>query len=310
MGTCARGRGQSNPGGGSEGAAEAPFDERVTYAEAVARLLALRGGEHAGMRPGLERIEGLLAALGHPERRYRLVQVGGTNGKGSVAAMLAAILKAAGHRVGLYTSPHLVSFRERIRVNGEAISEDDVVDGVEALGTLVARLDATMFETATALALDHFAREAVDVAVLEVGLGGRLDATTVGVPAATVIARIDLDHQAVLGSTVGDRAGASRASSWGSRGPTNPRTRCSPSPRRRCSASPSRRCARASRAPAGPAASTCAGPVIAGSCSTGPTTRPVPARSRRRSPSISRAPISRSSSGFCATRTRAESWPL
>src|SRR5207245_5588361 len=169
----------------SEGPAKDPFEERVTYAEAVARLLALRGGEHAGMRPGLERIEGLLAALGHPERRYRLVQVGGTNGKGSVAAMLAAILKAAGHRVGLYTSPHLVSFRERIRVNGEAISEDDVVDGVEALGTLVARLDATMFETATALALDHFAREAVDVGVLGVRLGGRLGATDDCVLAAT-----------------------------------------------------------------------------------------------------------------------------
>ena len=174
----------------------------MTYAEAVARLLALRGGEHAGMRPGLERIEGLLAALGHPERRYRLAQVGGTNGKGSVAAILAAILKAAGHRVGLYTSPHLVSFRERIRVNGEPVSEDSVVDGVEALGTLVARLDATMFEAATALALDHFAREAVDIAVLEVGLGGRLDATTVGVPAVTVVTRIDLDHQAVLGTTL------------------------------------------------------------------------------------------------------------
>jgi dihydrofolate synthase / folylpolyglutamate synthase len=174
----------------------------LTYAEAVARLLALRGGEHVGMRPGLERIEGLLGALGHPERRYRLVQVGGTNGKGSVSAMLAAILKAAGHRVGLYTSPHLVSFRERIRVNGEPISADAVVDGVEALGSLVARLDATMFEAATALALDHFAREAVDVAVLEVGLGGRLDATTVGVPAVTVVTRIDLDHQAVLGTTL------------------------------------------------------------------------------------------------------------
>src|SRR5213078_3984232 len=129
-------------------------------------------------------------------------QVGGTNGKGSVAAMLAAILKAGGHRVGLYTSPHLVSFRERIRVSGEPISEDSVVDGVEALGTLIARLDATMFEAATALALDHFAHEAVDVAVLEVGLGGRLDATTVGVPAVSVVTRIDLDHQAVLGSTL------------------------------------------------------------------------------------------------------------
>jgi len=174
----------------------------MTYAEAVGRLLALRGGEHAGMRPGLERIEALLAAIGHPERRYALVQVGGTNGKGSVAATLATILKAAGRRVGLYTSPHLVSFRERIRIDGEAIAEDAVVDGVDALGTLVARLDATMFEATTALALDHFAREAVDVAVLEVGLGGRLDATTVGEPAATVLSRIDLDHEAVLGGTV------------------------------------------------------------------------------------------------------------
>ena len=174
----------------------------MTYAEAVARLQALRGGEHAGMRQGLERIEGLLDALGRPEQRYRLVQVGGTNGKGSVSAMLAAILKSAGQRVGLYTSPHLVSFRERIRVDGEPIPEDGVVDGVEALGTLVARFDATTFEATTALALDHFAREAVDVAVLEVGLGGRLDATTVGTPAVAVIARVDLDHQAVLGATL------------------------------------------------------------------------------------------------------------
>jgi len=174
----------------------------VTYAEAVARLQALRGGEHAGMRPGLERIEGLLDALGRPEQRYRLVQVGGTNGKGSVSAMLAAILKSAGHRVGLYTSPHLVSFRERIRVDGEPIPEDNVVDGVEAVGTLVARFDATTFEATTAIALDHFAREAVDVAVLEVGLGGRLDATTVGTPDVAVIARVDLDHQAVLGATL------------------------------------------------------------------------------------------------------------
>ena len=178
----------------------------MTYAEAVGRLLGLRGGEHAGMRPGLERIEGLLDALGRPEQRYRLVQVGGTNGKGSVAAMLAAILKSDGHHVGLYTSPHLVSFRERIRVDGQPIPEDSVVDGVEALGTLVARFDATMFEATTALALDHFARAAVDVAVLEVGLGGRLDATTVGMPEVAVITRIDLDHQAVLGATLAEIA--------------------------------------------------------------------------------------------------------
>ena len=174
----------------------------MTYAEAVARLLALRGGEHAGMRPGLERIEGLLGALGRPEERYTLVQIGGTNGKGSVAAMLATILKYAGRRVGLYTSPHLVSFRERIRVNGDPIPEDAVVDGVDALGTLVARFDATMFEASTALALDHFAREAVEVAVLEVGLGGRLDSTTVGMPAVTVLTPIAMDHEAWLGPTL------------------------------------------------------------------------------------------------------------
>jgi len=174
----------------------------MTYAEAVARLLALRGGEHAGMRPGLERIEGLLDALGNPERRYTLVQVGGTNGKGSAAALLAAMLKAQGRRVGLYTSPHLLTLRERIRVDGEAISEDALADGYDALATLIARFDATMFEATTALALDYFEGEGVEVAVLEVGLGGRLDSTTVGTPAATLVTRIDLDHQAWLGDTL------------------------------------------------------------------------------------------------------------
>ena len=183
----------------------------MTYAEAVARLLALRGGEYAGMRPGLERIEALLDALGHPEGGYTLAQVGGTNGKGSISAMLAAMLRAEGRRVGLYTSPHLVSFRERIRVDGEAIPEDAVVDGVEALGTLIARVDATVFEAATALALDHFAHERVDVAVLEVGLGGRVDSTTVGRPAVTALGPIDFDHREFLGDTLTAIAGEKAA---------------------------------------------------------------------------------------------------
>lgn len=174
----------------------------MTYAEAVARVLALRGGEHAGMRPGLERIEALLDALGHPERRFAIVQVAGTNGKGSVAALLAAMLEGGGRRVGLYTSPHLCSIRERIRVDDRLIGEDEFADGVDALGTVIARADATMFEGITALALDHFAHEAVDVAVLEVGLGGRLDATTVGEPVACVITRIDYDHEHYLGGTL------------------------------------------------------------------------------------------------------------
>ena len=174
----------------------------MTYREAVARLTGLRGGEMAGMTQGLERIEALLSAIGNPERSFRIVHVAGTNGKGSVCAMLAAIFQAAGWRAGLYTSPHLVDIAERIRVDGRTIPEADLVDGVEAIGTLVARLDATMFDAVTALALDHFAREAVDVAVLEVGMGGRLDSTTVGVPEAEVVTHIDYDHQAYLGATL------------------------------------------------------------------------------------------------------------
>jgi len=174
----------------------------MTYAEAVNRILALRGGERAGMRPGLERIEALLDAIGRPERAFTIAQVAGTNGKGSISAMLAAILQATGRRVGLYTSPHLRHYRERIRVDGRPISEADFVDEVEALGTLLVRLDATVFEAGTALALDHFCRERVDVAVLEVGLGGRLDATTVGTPRVVVIGPIDYDHQHELGDTL------------------------------------------------------------------------------------------------------------
>ena len=183
----------------------------MTYREAVARVTGLRGGEMAGMRPGLERIEALLEAVGNPERAMTLVQVAGTNGKGSVAAMLAAILESAGRRVGLYTSPHLLDLRERIRVDDRPIGETEFADGVEALGTLIARLDATMFEALTALALDHFASDGVEVAVLETGLGGRLDSTSVGRPAVEVITRIDYDHQAYLGDTLEAIAGEKAA---------------------------------------------------------------------------------------------------
>ena len=183
----------------------------MTYREAVARVTGLRGGELHGMRPGLERIEALLASIGNPERAMTLAQIAGTNGKGSVSAMLASILQVAGRRVGLYSSPHLVDLRERIRVDGRPIAEADLADGVEALGTLIARLDATMFEALTALALDHFAREGVEVAVLEVGLGGRLDSTTVGRPAVEVVTSIDYDHQAYLGNTLEAIAGEKAA---------------------------------------------------------------------------------------------------
>lgn len=151
------------------------------------------------MRPGLERIEALLDGLGHPERRFAIVQVGGTNGKGSVSVMVASILKAAGLKVALYTSPHLCSFRERIRVNGRAISQGAAVEGVEELWPLIERVEPTVFEAVTALGCAYFARQGVDLAVLEVGMGGRLDATTVGRPLVSVISHINYDHQAFLG---------------------------------------------------------------------------------------------------------------
>ncbi|HET7826886.1 MAG TPA: cyanophycin synthetase [Anaeromyxobacter sp.] len=161
------------------------------------------------MRFGLERVERALDALGHPERGYAVLHVAGTNGKGSACAMAAAALSAAGHRVGLYTSPHLVSFSERIQVDGAPIDDASlagVIDDVRRAcpwheaGGEADRL--TYFEFATLAGLLHFARRDVDVAVVEVGLGGRFDATNVVVPRVTAIARIGLDHTQLLGDTV------------------------------------------------------------------------------------------------------------
>jgi dihydrofolate synthase/folylpolyglutamate synthase len=161
------------------------------------------------MRFGLERMERALDALGHPERRAPVLLVGGTNGKGSTCAMAAAALGAAGHRVGLYTSPHLVRFNERIAVGGREIDDLALAARVAEVrrvcpwhdgGAAEERL--TYFEFATLVALSHFARERVGVAVLEVGLGGRFDATNAVQPAVTAIARIALDHTELLGDTL------------------------------------------------------------------------------------------------------------
>jgi dihydrofolate synthase/folylpolyglutamate synthase len=161
------------------------------------RLGALRG---QSVDLGLFQITRLLDRLDHPERDYPAVHVAGTNGKGSVCAMIAASLQAAGHRVGLLTSPHLVDYPERIRVNGVPIRDDEagtIIDGLEKPdGTF----DGSFFEVVTALALEHFRRRGVDVAVLEVGLGGRLDATNVCFPRVTAITSIDLDHVKTLGA--------------------------------------------------------------------------------------------------------------
>lgn len=171
----------------------------MTYSSAVAYLYRLQ--KH-GIKLGLTTITALMARLGMPQNRYRALHIAGTNGKGSTAAMAAAMLQAAGYRVGLYTSPHLVEFRERIRVNGEMIAESQVAQLTEQLQTLCQPdLSPTFFEYTTAMAFQHFADSGVDVAVLEVGLGGRFDATNVVTPMACAVTTISLDHQEYLGNT-------------------------------------------------------------------------------------------------------------
>lgn len=170
------------------------------YAERLHDLFQL---EFFGMKLGLENIRALLDFLGHPEQNFPSIHIAGTNGKGSVSAMLAAAHQASGKRIGLYTSPHLVDFRERIRVDGEMISEKEVVDFLERIWPKVEELNATFFEVTTAMAFDHFARHRVDIAIIETGLGGRLDATNVlEKPIATVITSIGYDHMAQLGPTL------------------------------------------------------------------------------------------------------------
>ncbi|HVO35779.1 MAG TPA: Mur ligase family protein, partial [Gemmatimonadales bacterium] len=159
------------------------------------------------MKWGLETTRALLAALGHPEEHFAAVHVGGTNGKGSVSTMLAEILRAGGWRVGLYTSPHLVSFRERVLVDGVPISEDGITCWASRLEEPAVRLGATFFEISTALAFADFAARGVEVAVVEVGLGGRLDATNVISPLACGVTRIALEHTEYLG---GDLASIAR----------------------------------------------------------------------------------------------------
>jgi dihydrofolate synthase/folylpolyglutamate synthase len=188
----------------------------MSYETAVARMFAL-GHELAQMPANkfdLAHMRVLLAALDHPERRFPSVLIAGTNGKGSTAATLASILRASGVKTGLYTSPHLVRINERIRVNGLEISDDDFASlqgGVDQVAErLVERGELpwhpSFFEMMTAIAFEYFARERVDLAVLEVGMGGRLDATNVVEPLASVITDISLDHQKFLGNTVGEIA--------------------------------------------------------------------------------------------------------
>lgn len=169
------------------------------------RLQAFHRVGATAYKPGLHTTLALSEAFGSPHVGLRTIHVAGTNGKGSTAHTLAAVLQAAGLKTGLYTSPHLLDFNERIRVNGKPIAHEAVVDFAERFRRLPAfadgRLDPSFFELATVMAFEHFRREQVDVAVIEVGLGGRLDSTNVITSDVSVITNISLDHTALLGST-------------------------------------------------------------------------------------------------------------
>lgn len=177
----------------------AAMTEPSAYHAALEYLFARTTG---GVKFGLERTVALLEALGNPQRRYPSLHIAGTNGKGSSVATAEALLRGRGLRVARYTSPHLVDFRERIVVDGRPIGEGDVTEWIARHTPLVERLGATFFEATTAMALDWFGREAPDVALLETGLGGRLDATNVVDPIAAGVTSIAFDHMEYLGDTI------------------------------------------------------------------------------------------------------------
>lgn len=173
-------------------------DQRSRYRAALDYLFDRTTGKS---KLGLERTAALLHELGDPHERLRSLHVAGTNGKGSVCATLETVLRAKGQRVGKYTSPHLVDFRERFLINGRRVDEEYVVDFIERWTPTVERIGATFFEATTAMAFDLFAREGVDAAVIETGLGGRLDSTNVVRPVAAGVTSIGIDHVEYLGDT-------------------------------------------------------------------------------------------------------------
>ena len=187
---------------------------RPSYKKAIQYLYSL---EKYGIRLGLKRIKTFLKSLGNPQDRLNLIHVAGTNGKGSTCALIESVLIRAGYKVGLYTSPHLVRFNERIRINGREITDKKVAELVERIKYRSQKSEVrsqqnsklsspTFFEFTTAMAFLYFAEKKVDIAVMEVGLGGRLDATNVGSPIVSIITNIERDHEAILGSRITDIA--------------------------------------------------------------------------------------------------------
>ena len=176
------------------------YDQTMEYL--YARLPVFHHIGSAAYKPGLQNTIRLMDALNNPQNNYRTIHIAGTNGKGSVSHLLAAVLQESGYKVGLYTSPHLVDFRERIRVNGSMVEQEYVVDFVEKHKSLFDVVEPSFFEATMAMAFNYFNDCNVDIAVIEVGLGGKLDSTNIIIPELSVITNISFDHMAFLGDTL------------------------------------------------------------------------------------------------------------
>ena len=177
-----------------------------TYAEVIdylySRLPMFTRDGVSAYKKDLDRTLALCEELGHPQNKFKTIHIAGTNGKGSSSHMLAAVLASAGYRTGLYTSPHLVDFRERIRIDGEWIDAQFVVDFVQNQQQLIEKVQPSFFEATVALAFDYFAQQKVEIAIIEVGLGGRLDSTNIIHPEVSLITNIGMDHMNILGNTL------------------------------------------------------------------------------------------------------------
>lgn len=176
------------------------YEETLDYLFAQLPMFHRIGA--AAYKANLDNTHAICEFLDHPENKFRSIHIAGTNGKGSTSHMLAAILQSAGYKTGLYTSPHLIDFRERIRINGEMISKNAVVEFVEKYKTQFEKVQPSFFEWTVGLAFDYFANEKVEIAVIETGLGGRLDSTNVITPLLSVITNISWDHANLLGGTL------------------------------------------------------------------------------------------------------------
>ncbi|MCX6274252.1 MAG: bifunctional folylpolyglutamate synthase/dihydrofolate synthase [Bacteroidetes bacterium] len=187
----------------------------MTYSETIdylfERLPMFQRIGAAAYKADLKNTLALCEILGHPESKFKSIHIAGTNGKGSTSHMLASILQSAGYKTGLYTSPHLKDFRERIKINGVMIPEDEVISFVERYKPAFEEIDLSFFEWTVGLCFDYFAKEKVDIAVIETGLGGRLDSTNVITPEVSLITNISYDHMNLLGNTLekiaGEKAG-------------------------------------------------------------------------------------------------------